>query len=84
MRCSFTAVISFAAIVVAACPLFAAEQTLTPRLHHLRLGKVPEWSDFPVEADGADLKLRFKSAATPASRRCTSAAGCQADVEDAA
>jgi hypothetical protein len=39
----------------------SADQVLTPKLHHLRLGKVPEWSDFPVEAEGADLTLHFKA-----------------------
>ncbi len=63
MRGSFAGGLAFAAIIAAAGPLSAAEQVLTAKMHHLRLGKVPEWSEFPVESDGAGLKLQFKSAA---------------------
>lgn len=40
-------------------PALAAEQVLTPRLHHLRAGDKPEWSDFPPQVEGASLQLRF-------------------------
>lgn len=40
----------------------AQEQTLTPRLHHLRLGEVPEWATFPKTAEGPGLKLLFPAA----------------------
>src|SRR5579864_2891761 len=38
----------------------ASERILTPRLHHLRLGKMPEWDDFPKHTDGSKLVLRFQ------------------------
>lgn len=37
----------------------AAEQVLTDRLHHLRVGTQPEWSDFPAQAEAEKLELRF-------------------------
>src|SRR5262245_15088393 len=37
----------------------AADQVLTPRLHHLRNGDVPEWSDFQRRAEAAALQLAF-------------------------
>jgi hypothetical protein len=39
----------------------AAEQVLTPRLHHLRAGAEPEWADFPRQAEGPALRLHFRS-----------------------
>jgi hypothetical protein len=39
----------------------AAEHVLTPRLHHLRAGDVPEWADFPKEAEGPRLLLPFQA-----------------------
>ena len=52
-------------VLVAACagvgPAAAGERVLEPRLHHLRLGDRPEWSDFPRQADGPRLVVRFRA-----------------------
>lgn len=37
----------------------AGERTLDPRMHHLRSGPQREWSEFPVEAEGPELRLTF-------------------------
>src|SRR5690242_17647243 len=54
------------AIALALLPLLAAapaaDLVLTGRMHHLRLGAVREWSDFPAEAEGPALVLRFDAA----------------------
>src|SRR5262245_13440578 len=44
----------------------AAEQILTPKLHHLRSGTVREWADFPEQAEAAELRLSFAARANPA------------------
>jgi hypothetical protein len=46
-------------------PATAETQVLTPRLHHLRADGPPEWSDFPAQAEGPNLRLRFQSKANP-------------------
>jgi hypothetical protein len=44
---------------LAAGPVGAAEQTLTARMHHLRIGE-REWSEFPRQPEGPRLVLRFQ------------------------
>jgi hypothetical protein len=43
-------------------PALADTVVLDPRMHHLRAGKVREWSDFPPQAEGPSLSVRFRSA----------------------
>ena len=43
----------------AAGPVIAAEHVLAPRLHHLRNGDRPEWSDFPPSAEAAAMDMRW-------------------------
>src|ERR1700726_1365920 len=52
--------------VFAANPAAAKEQILDARLHHLRHGPQREWSDFPEEAEGPSLVLRFQAEANAA------------------
>ena len=52
-------------LAVAAAP---ADLVLTGRLHHLRLGPAREWSDFPAEAEGPSLVLRFDGASNARER----------------
>jgi len=40
---------------------FGAETPLDPKLHHLRSGSVREWADFPADAQGPTLNIRFQS-----------------------
>jgi dienelactone hydrolase len=47
-------------------PVVAAERLLTDRLHHLRAGAVREWSEFPIQAEATELKLRFQAPANKA------------------
>src|SRR5207244_13314784 len=52
------------ALVLFIFPAFAApaaEQMLTPQLHHLRATGAPEWSDFPRQPEGPALHLRFRA-----------------------
>src|SRR5579884_2857358 len=49
--------------VLTSGPALGGEQVLTPGLHHLRAGDRPEWADFPRQAEGPSLRLRFRSAA---------------------
>lgn len=44
----------------------AADRVLTDRLHHLRVGTQPEWSDFPAQAEAQKLELRFAGQPNPA------------------
>lgn len=44
----------------------AADRVLTDRLHHLRVGTQPEWSDFPAQAEAETLELRFAGQPNPA------------------
>jgi hypothetical protein len=41
----------------------ARELAITARMHHLRSGAAREWADFPADAEGRALVLRFPSAA---------------------
>jgi hypothetical protein len=45
--------------VSAAVPAAARAGAIDSRLHHLRCGVIPEWSDFPVRPEGASLDLVF-------------------------
>src|SRR5437868_13840601 len=54
-------VAGFAALALSAGPLFANEQVLDAKLHHLRAGGEREWSDFPAEAEGPRLVVRFQA-----------------------
>lgn len=47
----------------------AAPVVLDAKLHHLRAGSVREWSDFPAEAEGSALTVKFQSKANVA--ECT-------------
>jgi hypothetical protein len=52
----------FLAITLACAPsLQAKELILDPKLHHLRFGNVREWSDFPEQAEGPSLVVRFQA-----------------------
>lgn len=43
-------------------PVAAAKEiVLDAKLHHLRAGDQPEWSDFPSKPEGPSLALRFQS-----------------------
>jgi hypothetical protein len=57
MRHSFTLL----AALLTATPVFAAPVVIEPKLHHLRAGNVREWSDFPAEAEGPSLTVKFKA-----------------------
>lgn len=46
-------------LIVSRAP--ASEQVLTPKLHHLRQGATPEWSDFPRAAEAPSLRIPFKA-----------------------
>src|SRR5688572_6090868 len=56
MRLAVFAVLSFAV----SAP--AADSMLDPKLHHLRVGMVREWANFPAEAEGPTLTVRFRAA----------------------
>jgi hypothetical protein len=58
----YPAVLLALALVLGARPALADTVVLDPRLHHLRAGKVREWSDFPEQAEGPNLSIRFRSA----------------------
>jgi hypothetical protein len=47
------------AVLPSAMPAFAGPRVLTPTMHHLRQGSVREWNDFPLEAEGDQLRLEF-------------------------
>src|SRR5262249_21257762 len=71
-RCSPESTVLFRSAIVAGVlalgtprPAAPEVQVLTPRLHHLRPSGPPEWSDFPAQAEGPDLRLRFESNANP-------------------
>jgi hypothetical protein len=54
------------AFFLAAGPVGATEQTLTSRMHHLRVADEREWSDFPRQPEGPRLLLRFRAERNPA------------------
>src|SRR5689334_1195710 len=39
----------------------AKETVHTAEMHHLRVGSVPEWSDFPEKPEGPSLSLTFRA-----------------------
>lgn len=53
----------FGCLLLAGAPsLLAGERLLDGRLHHLRQGE-REWSDFPLQAEGPSLEIRFQAEA---------------------
>lgn len=50
-------------ILCTARPLAAKEVVLDAQLHHLRIGPQREWSEFPEQAEGPSLTLRFNAEA---------------------
>ncbi len=50
-------------LLLGGAPINAAEQVLTPKLHHLRSGAVREWADLPEEAEAKELRLTFPAKA---------------------
>src|SRR5207249_328525 len=54
-------VLAAAASVLSFAPAFAGPIVLDPKLHHLRAGTVREWSDFPAEAEGSSLTVKFQA-----------------------
>src|SRR5438552_4184681 len=40
----------------------AAPTVLDAKLHHLRAGAEREWADFPAEAEGPSLTVKFRAA----------------------
>jgi hypothetical protein len=50
-----------AALLLAGPAAPAGETVLDAKLHHLRAGDEREWSDFPAQAEGPSLSLRFKA-----------------------
>jgi hypothetical protein len=66
-----------AGLQIAALPAWCrADQTITPKMHHLRWGPAlsaaqwpeREWDDFPQAAEGSDLVLKFDGKASDAER----------------
>jgi hypothetical protein len=57
---TLTRYFSFLALVVACEASRGSEQIIDQRLHHLRVGQ-REWSDFPAQAEGPRLVLRFQA-----------------------
>lgn len=49
------------AVLLAPTSAVAAPLVIDARLHHLRAGAAREWSDFPAEAAGASLTLKFRA-----------------------
>lgn len=64
-RVRFRALV-FLATLAGTIPTVAGEQVLTAKMHHLRSGSVREWTDFPEQAEGAELRLTFPSPANVA------------------
>ena len=56
-RSPFVSALIIAPLLVTA--VLAAETPLDAKLHHLRSGTVREWADFPADAEGPALTLRF-------------------------
>jgi hypothetical protein len=55
--------IGMTALLLSAVGAHAGERVLDGRLHHLRQGAEREWSDFPEQAEGTSLELRFTAEA---------------------
>src|SRR5437667_4186183 len=60
-RCALVAVI---AVLVASTAATAEQRVLDAKLHHLRVGAEREWTDFPAQAEGPQLVLRFQAERT--------------------
>ena len=52
---------AFLAGLVLPSPILAAPIVLDANLHHLRSAERREWSDFPAQAEGSTLTVKFKS-----------------------
>ena len=57
----------FAALALSGAAL-AEAVPLDGAMHHLRSGTAREWADFPAEAEGPSLTVRFRSTANTAER----------------
>jgi hypothetical protein len=57
--------IALVSAILVALPSAAAAKELIvdARLHHLRLGQTPEWSDFPAKPEGESLRITFTATA---------------------
>jgi hypothetical protein len=58
-RCLFLAILLLPPF--GANPATAKERVLDAKLHHLRAGTEREWRDFPQQAEGPSLVVRFKA-----------------------
>src|SRR5688500_9550930 len=54
--------LSAAAALLAAAPAAAGPTVLDAGLHHLRAGATREWADFPADAEGPALTVKFRAA----------------------
>ena len=63
--------VPYVLVFLALAPLPANARTLDPELHHLRVGPIREWSEFPQHAEAPKLTLTFRaeSNAAPATLR---------------
>src|SRR5687767_6395398 len=57
MRATCPIIIAFIAVVPGS--VCAAQQLLDLKMHHLRSGPQREWDEFPEQAEGKELTLRF-------------------------
>ncbi len=53
--------IVFVVALLSPAPVAAGPLVIDARLHHLRAGTQREWSDFPAEAEGASLTVKFRA-----------------------
>ena len=51
----------FVVALLSPASVAAAPLVIDARLHHLRAGTQREWSDFPAEAEGASLTVKFRA-----------------------
>jgi hypothetical protein len=58
--------LALVASLVLAAPAFAAPVVIEPKLHHLRAGNAREWAEFPAEAEGSALTVKFAAKANAA------------------
>lgn len=56
-----TPIVSFLLLILFPVQAAAKEIVLDAKLHHLRAGTEREWSDFPLQAEGPSLTLRFQA-----------------------
>ncbi len=64
----FCALLAGVALAAALSGAPAADVVLTARMHHLRIGVVREWDEFPEQAEGAALVLPFDATASAGER----------------